>query len=221
MKFNRRSFLKILGGAAAAAVVAPIIAPQTTLALPSTAPLFIPSKNLDMGVPRRILTATEMPTASDPWLIPESVQREIIDAQMRKTIPMLLLQDNYISDYGGRLKAGHEVLVDRVTAARWVDHGVAAPGPNAPRDIQELSAKRIAEQRQGHTLREYRDALAESTESWNGGIGIAYVSVPVIYPRSVTRLSEAERDQRWVSILARAAAKARSNPTPTPDWWGG
>lgn len=55
---NRRSFLKLLGGTTVAAVAAPLITP-------STAPLFIPPERLDMGVPRRILTATELPPR--PW----------------------------------------------------------------------------------------------------------------------------------------------------------
>lgn len=191
MKLGRRSFLKILGGTAAAAVAAPIIAPQTNLVAPVAAPLFVPARNLDMGVPRRILTATEMPPpqAFPQPFIPEAVQREIIDAQMRKTIAMLLLQDNYIPEYGGKLRAGHEVLVDQTTAYRWVRHGVAAPGPNAPRDLQMDSAKRIAE-RQDRQRSDPRDGTI-----WGLPV-IKSDTLPkdVVLVAGHMRLTEAERD---------------------------
>ena len=141
MSLTRRNFLKILGGGVLATVAAPIlgqgIANSGILVTPRpTAPLFIPATNLDFGVPRQILTATEMPTAPPLSLIPESVQRETIEHAMSRTVPMMLLQDNYIPTYGGRLRAGSTLLVDQETATRWAHRGVAvAPDGSTPHRV--------------------------------------------------------------------------------------
>lgn len=161
MKIGRRGFLKLLGGTAAAAVAAPVLAQGMTrpggLALPSGGPLFIPARNLDMGVPRQILTATEMPDLlSDAiWLDGE---RGIwnpapADHRMARTVPMVMLQDNYSWEYGrGLMRAGSTVLVDQETAERWADRGVAVPGADAPAEVQERAAKRQIEREQAREV---------------------------------------------------------------------
>lgn len=153
MSLSRRGFLKILGGATVAAVIAPkIVLPETTVVTPTKAPLFVPSQNLDMGVPRRILTATELPPATTTltW------KNQFLGAgELAATVPMLLLQDNFIRQYGGKLRAGSEVMVDPSTADRWIQNGVAAPGPNAPQYLQLRSVQRIMERKAARKRREY------------------------------------------------------------------
>jgi hypothetical protein len=106
-------------------VAAPLIKPAEIALAQPAAPLFVPAQNLDMGVPRRILTATAMPT-----LTVEQVAAQIRDdatittTRMGRTVPMLLLHDEYLTEYGGRLKAGSTLLVDQKTADRWVEYGV-------------------------------------------------------------------------------------------------
>lgn len=56
---NRRSFLKLLGATATAAVAAPIITPT------ASAPLYIPSQRLDYGVPRGLVTTRALPAWAD------------------------------------------------------------------------------------------------------------------------------------------------------------
>lgn len=157
---GRRSFLKILGGTAAAAVAAPIIAPQTALALPSSAPLFVPAANLDFGVPTGRLSLSTDVAAAAKQAIRDGARQAYADVE---SISMLLLQDNYIPWAGGKVKAGTEITVDRETADRWVKHGVAAAGMNAPRDLQMDSAKRLAERRERAEQRRLEEA------SWQSG----------------------------------------------------
>lgn len=140
MKIGRRGFLKILGGTAAAAVASQIITPPTV-----AAPLFVPAQNLDMGVPRKILTATEMPATT--WEALGSIRRGSgpLTAPYRGagSIEMTLLQAEFSFEYGGgrKLPAGTTLLVDAETAERWVTNGVAVPGPHAPPALQIRSAK--------------------------------------------------------------------------------
>jgi hypothetical protein len=133
MSLTRRGLLKLLGGTVAAAVVAPQIV------LPTQAPLFVPSHHLEMGVPRRIVPATELPPPATTltW-----ANRFLGADELAVSVPMLLLQDNFAQQWGGRLKAGFEVLVDQATAERWIEFGVAVPGARASRDLQERSAQR-------------------------------------------------------------------------------
>lgn len=151
---NRRSFLKILGVGVATVAAAPLITP-------TTAPLFVPSNRLDFGVPRTIVTATEMsPTAffldnpnttlkSQGWpgygwqIVPFPGQ----------VVPMTLLWDEFgppgWQQFGRqKVPAGTTLLVDATTAERWVHHNVAAPAASAPLSLQQESAKRLAEKRQ-------------------------------------------------------------------------
>lgn len=197
MKLGRRSFLKILGGAAAATVAAPLIKPV------SAAPLFVPAQHLDMGVPRRILTATELPpstsmlTWQNTMIGPEEVQ-------------MLLLHDEFSPPYWqqyGREKvpAGTTLLVDRETADRWVKHGVAAPGPSAPRDLQETAAARLAEKR------------ARDHDPWRDGQTWRPILATVEQmPSAVV----AYRDDVLAAMIERAQAKAaRRAANPDMAWW--
>jgi hypothetical protein len=155
MPLSRRSFLKILGGTAAAAVAAPI--------LPASAgPLFVPAERLDFGVPRQIVTAQSV-TVGEITALWEQQARTFDQAQasarMARTVPMTLLQNEYLHEWGGSLAAGSTILVDQVTAERWATNGVAVAGAAAPREIQERSAKVQAERR---AMREERAADASS-----------------------------------------------------------
>lgn len=113
---DRRAFLTRLGLGAAAVVAAP---------------LFVPSERLAFGVPtqRLVLSANVAQALQRPQTSHGGITAYYI--------PMLLTQDNYLTEYGGRLPSGAEVMVDRATADRWVAHGVAVPGLGAPRDVQE------------------------------------------------------------------------------------
>ena len=79
-------------------------------------------------------------------------------------IPMRLLQDNYISQYGGKLKEGTEVFVDRQTAERWVRNGVALPGPTAAPDVQRWAAQRFAERK---VLKERASYDLDAQRAWD------------------------------------------------------
>lgn len=143
---NRRGFLKLLGGTVVAAIVAPAV---PKIATPTNAPLFVPSQHLDFGVPtQRLVTAREAASANMAHLWEQRVSayaaQRAVDGQHR-TIPMLLIQDEYLPQYGGKLKAGAQVMVDRVTAERWTENRIAAPGSGAPRDLQDIAAKAAAE----------------------------------------------------------------------------
>jgi len=132
MTITRRSFFKTAGSAAIAVV---------------SAPLFIPSERLDFGVPtQRLVTAAQMPSQeiiTQLWYDHFNTPAYGWPSE-HGSIPMLLLQDNYLIEFGGRLPAGAEVRVDRTTAERWVSHGVAVPGPSAPADLQARASQREA-----------------------------------------------------------------------------
>lgn len=144
MKIGRRGFLKILGGTAAAAVAAPLITPAQGIVRPGMAPLYVPPQNLDYGVPQRSLSlSTDIEAAKRTTTI--SWKNVFLDAEeIAVRVPMLLRQSEFIPEFGGKLPAGAEVMVDQMTADRWVRNHVAVPGSNAPRDLQEQSAKRLA-----------------------------------------------------------------------------
>ena len=134
---NRRSFLKMLGGAAALAAVAPIVG-----VMPA-APLFIPSQRLDFGVPtQQLMTARQLPMASTV-----TVERRLFGAD----VPMLMLHDNFSFEYAingdPRIPVGATIMVDESTAERWIASGVATPGPHAPLHIQEHAARALAGRR--------------------------------------------------------------------------
>lgn len=153
---NRRSFLKVLGLMGVATAVAPSLFQTTAPAAPPSAPLYIPPQNLDMGVPRRILTATTLPatlpTTSMTWgnvfwnveeiayiiPIPEGVNQG--------EISMLLRQGEYLPGIG-KLPAGSDVMVDRTIAELRIANYIAIPEPQAPREMQERSAKALAQLR--------------------------------------------------------------------------
>jgi hypothetical protein len=125
MRLSRRSFFRITGGAIAAAAATQILTPPAI-----AAPLFVPAQNLDMGVPRRILTATAMPMRPASAVLPP-MDPATATARMGRTVPMLLLHDEYMTEWGGRLAAGSTILVDQQTADRWADHRVAVPTTGA------------------------------------------------------------------------------------------
>lgn len=160
---NRRSFLKILGGAATAAVAAPLLPPAPKIVTPASAPLFVPPARLDFGVPRRIVTATELPPldAADFW---DQVE-PMIAQRIGERMSMLLLQSEFMTQYGGKLAAGSEVLVDPVTAERWLQNGIAVPGHSAPQDVQARDAARVARMR-GTWPRPYAAPFAP-IEGWS------------------------------------------------------
>jgi hypothetical protein len=187
---TRRGFLKILGGTAAAVAVAPLITPV------SAGPLFIPSQNLDMGVPRAILTATEMPLGE--WLTPV-MQESWTDGV---AIPMLLVHDEFSppgwQQFGReKVPAGTTLLVDLPTAERWVEYGVGTPGPGSPLELQEASA------RLGMTRR------VPYPEDYDWAPG-----VDQLWPTTWTR---ARRDDAFDSMIRRATEKAKNSDASA--WW--
>ena len=124
MKIQRRDFLKILGGTAAAAIIAPVVPKILT----PSAPLFVPAQRLDFGVPtQRLIGAREAASSDVARLWQAQVARTQEMRDLRDHVPMILLQDNYISEYGGRLQAGSTLLVDQTTADRWIEHRIAVP----------------------------------------------------------------------------------------------
>ena len=62
-------------------------------------------------------------------------------AQATLDIPELhrvtLVNDEYLSEHGGRLKAGTVVLVDDKTARRWLDRGIAVPASETDKTLRE------------------------------------------------------------------------------------
>lgn len=213
---KRRSFLKLLGGTAAAAVAAPLIAPSMKIALPPAAPLFVPAQHLEMGVPTgRLLTAREAPAADLAALWErQAAKHEALRAtyDARRTIPMLLVQSEYLIEYGGKLPAGSQVMVDRETAERWTRNGVAAPAPTALRDLQEASAQRLAERAQ--TMRRENHFLDADEISFAVPIGARGSR------RVGPALSEADRDKFWGDMIERASAKIKDAArSPDMDWW--
>jgi hypothetical protein len=74
---------------------------------------------------------------------------------------MVLLNAEYLSEYGGRLAEGTELMVSRTTAERWIEHGVARAGVKAPTYFQEASAKRMAERQQR------QDERARAWDDWD------------------------------------------------------
>jgi hypothetical protein len=118
MPIDRRTFLKRIGGGLLAVAAAPLI-------VPTSAPLFIPSDRLEMGVPRRLAAAiaSGAPPGASLW-----------------GVPMRLNQDEFLLEWGGRLPAGSIVTVDEGTARRWIGHRIGAPTESwmrsAPPDLE-------------------------------------------------------------------------------------
>lgn len=194
---QRRSFLKLLAGTTVAAIAAPLITP-------SVGPLFIPPERLDMGVPRAILTATEMPLG--PWIEPVVQERWTAG----DTVPMLLVQDEF-SPRGwqqfGRQKvpAGTTLLVDRETAERWVKHGVGTPGSGAPLELQEAAAA--------------RQATRTSMLTWDNTWPDPETLTPIapLMMNDTDRDLFAKRDHRWSDMIERASARLKR--AAGPSWW--
>jgi hypothetical protein len=198
---TRRSFLKILGGTAAAAVAAPLITPA------AAGPLFIPSQNLDMGVPRSILTATEMPTPKPTAYFVTG------DVGLRQlNIPMLLVHDEFRppgwQQYGReKVPAGTTLLVDRPTAERWVEHGVGTPGPAAPLELQEASV-RLGMTRRATSQMTWTNTFLNADE-------ISFVDdIPVA---GMVASDRAKRYQRWSDSIERASARLKG--VKASVWW--
>jgi hypothetical protein len=179
---DRRAFLTRLGLGAAAVVAAPIIAPA------STAPLFVPSERLAFGVPtqRLVLSANVAQALQRPQTSHGGITAYYI--------PMLLTQDNYLPEYGGRLPSGAEVMVDRATADRWVAHGVAVPGLGAPRDVQERWT------RQAESRESRQDASYPTT--WDAPLAEEWTRPPYGPPRTPERT--ARLDAGWQRMFAGA-----------------
>jgi hypothetical protein len=106
MSIDRRTFLKRIGGGLLAVAAAPLI-------VPTSAPLFIPSDRLEMGVPRGLS---------------EALRSVRLPAQFTfGSVPVRLTRDEFSMEWGGRLVAGSTVLIDEATARRWTAVGVAVP----------------------------------------------------------------------------------------------
>ena len=50
---------------------------------------------------------------------------------------LTLVNDQYLSEHGGRLKAGTVVLVDDLTARRWLEKGIAVPSSETDKTMRE------------------------------------------------------------------------------------
>ncbi len=146
---SRRGFLKLLGAGAAAIVAAPILgemAPKIVTPTPS-APLFVPSERLDFGVPtQRLVMSADVDKAVRETAMLRA-DEDTASRKMADSVPMLLLLDNYMPKYGGKLKAGTEILADRETARRWMAFNVAVPAPSAPSDMQDAYVRRDQDER--------------------------------------------------------------------------
>jgi hypothetical protein len=65
--------------------------------------------------------------------------------QTGETYRMALKEDQFISEFGGRLPAGAVLEVDADTAARWWDRGIASIAPEgAPTHAEEARTRRRA-----------------------------------------------------------------------------
>jgi hypothetical protein len=124
MPIDRRTFLKRIGGGLLAVAAAPVL-------LPTSAPLFIPSDRLEMGVPRRLAAAiaSGTPPGASLW-----------------GVPMRLNQDEFSMEWGGRLPAGSIVTVDEVTARRWIDNRIGAPTESWMRSASDAEQRAIVAQ---------------------------------------------------------------------------
>lgn len=135
-KFGRRAFLKTAGAALVTAVAAP---------------LFIPSDRLDFGVPRAV--STETLTSGEIQALWGRYVERFDGLQQRATqrivgqVPMLLVQNEYMTTYGGKLAAGSRVLVDQATSDRWLAYGVAVPDRGHPQYGQPLPERRNPDER--------------------------------------------------------------------------
>ena len=212
MTISRRTFLKLLGAGAVAVAAAPLLEQAVPVFAQPSAPLFIPPQNLDMGVPRQILTATELPVSG--WFEPVVQGDRAAGVDFIEAIPMLLAQDEFRppgwQQYGQpRVPAGTTLLVDRATAERWIAYGVGTPGPKAPVDLQEAAVRR----------------QATSAVSW-GNVFIdaeeIIATAPILQAdwRSVRWPDATERDRRWSAAIERASATLkRAARTPAMAWW--
>lgn len=204
---QRRTFLKLLGGTAAATVAAPIITP-------ATGPLYIPAERLDYGVPRQIVTAQAMPLG-EPSLAPfiEPVRQSAWATGT--AVPMTLLWDEFRPPHWqqfGREKvpAGTTLLVDESTARRWIKYGVAAAAPSAPVAFQNESAKRLAEKKQ----REEFAFRASDGWTWPDSDDTRPSVPAAVQPR----MNRADSQAAWDAMIARAERKARQSSVML-DWW--
>lgn len=203
---NRRSFLKRIGLGVAAVAAAPALSlPSREIVTRPSAPLFVPSERLDYGVPtQRLVLSTNIEQAiqTKQWTGGVGVDYRAADGVYVRTdgyaIPMLLKEDNYLREYGGRLRAGAQIMVDRTTALRWTARGVAVPGPSAPRDIQERSAQREAEraQRQRETW--------DPSWTWGDMAAGERVVPQTSAQRNARAKRKADADAGWDRLVASA-----------------
>lgn len=57
---------------------------------------------------------------------------------------MTLVQDGYLSEHGGRLKAGTVVMVDEPTAERWRRKHIAVDSAETDKTLREQKAAQLA-----------------------------------------------------------------------------
>ena len=207
---NRRTFLKTIGIGASVLMAAPILStPVSKIALP-TAPAIIPPARLDFGVPtQRFMTATEMPaSAIHMW---DVIAKQVLadtdyDLWATRNIPMLTLEYGWFDGYGGKLPAGSQIMVDRTTAERWVSHGVAVPGPQAPADLQIRAARHMPERLRPEWCRsedDYSDGYED--EPALSSIAGYRLDWPVMTVAPV-RQDRADVDAGWERLFAGARA---------------
>jgi hypothetical protein len=164
-----------------------------------------------MGVPRQILTATEMPTTLTTWANTFLNAEEL---SFFDEIPMLLVHDEFSppgwQQFGRqRVPAGTTLMVDRPTAERWVTHGVGTPGPGAPLDLQDASAKRWA-------AKAYMPDDPDGPRFMGDVDGVPSWSIRQ-EPTGVILARMAERSVRFSASIERASARLKG--ATGPDWW--
>jgi len=67
-----------------------------------------------------------------------------LDLTTEDTVRMTLLNDEYLAEHGGRLKAGTVVLVDQRTARRWHDKSIAVPSAETDKTVREQKLAELA-----------------------------------------------------------------------------
>lgn len=146
MKLSRRGFLGLLGGAAAAAIVAPAVEQVAH----ASAPLFIPAERLDMGVPSGRL-ATAISWGPEVHGAKTTITAEWVQAAWDRNSGAFLGAQAGLPD-------GNTITVDtwKYTAVQY------EPEPSRPPAWLDNPEFQAGMQRQGYDLTEYREKLGES-----------------------------------------------------------
>lgn len=64
--------------------------------------------------------------------------------ELPQDVRMTLNRDEFLSEYGGSLRAGTVVVVDEKTARRWLDKGIARPSEETDKTLAEQKRAELA-----------------------------------------------------------------------------